>query len=245
MKKKTLRRKRTPKTNTALATSSSDTALAVPSYLEQTGTGTEHLTTDDVAMPRLTLAQAMSDQVNATSPDYIEGLQVGNFFNSVSSQNYGNGPVPFSILCAYAPRGIEFAPMEQGGGVLDMNVPLDDPRMLFGTDGSAPQATRFYDYVLMLNPGTPEEEMIAMSLARSGVRAAKSLNGLARMRGTAIYTGIYTAEAVQKTSPQGTYMTWRIRNAGFIAEGSVAAFAAAHDSLKTKTITPDPIQETE
>jgi len=244
MKKKTVRRKRTPKTNTALAPIS-DTALTVPSYLEQTGIGTEHLTSDDVALPRLTLAQAMSDQVNATSPDYIEGLQVGNFFNSVSSQNYGNGPVPFSILCAYAPRGIEFAPMEQGGGVLDMNVPLDDPRMLFGEDGAAPQATRFYDYVLMLHPGTPEEEMIAMSLARSGVRAAKSLNGLARMRGTAIYTGIYTAEAVQKTSPQGTYMTWRFRNAGFIAEGSVAPFAAAHDSLKTKNVTPTPVLETE
>lgn len=210
----------------------------VPTYLDTTGPlGTEHLTPDDVQMPRLSLAQAMSDQVNKTHADYIDGVGVGDFFNSVSGQNYGAGPVRFSILCSYPPRGIEFAPMEQGGGVVDRDVPLTDPRMLFGANGEPPQATRFYDYVLQLDPGTPEEEMIGMSLARSGVRAAKSLNGLVRMRGTAIFTGIYTAESISKTSQQGTYMSWRFRNAGFIAEDSVQKYADLYAGLKAVPVT--------
>jgi hypothetical protein len=227
-------RRRTAKTTAVTTTTST-----VPAYLDDsTPIGTEHLTTDDVQMPRLSLAQAMSDQVNATHADHIEGLKVGDFFNSVSGQVYGS-PLRFSILCAYAPRGIEFAPMEQGGGVVDPHVPLTDPRMLFGANGEAPQATRFYDYVLMINPGSPNEEMIAMSLARSGVRAAKSLNGLFRMRGTAIFTGIYTAESVSKTAQQGTYMGWRFRNAGFIAEESVQQFADLHAGLKSAPVSHD------
>jgi len=81
--------------------------------------------------------------------------------------------------------------------------------------------------------------VIAMSLARSGVKAAKSLNGLVRMRGTAIFTGIYTAESLSKTASQGTYMTWRFRNAGFIAEAEVSKFAALHTSLKAQAVTTD------
>ena len=213
----------------SLTTTTSDT---VPAYLDTGSTvGIDHLTADDVAMPRINLAQAMSDQINKTHPDFIEGVGIGDFFNSVSGTNYGS-EFPFSILCAYPPRGVEFAPIEEGGNIIDPNVALDDPRLMFGADGTKPQATRFYDYVIALYPGEPREEVISMSLARSGVRAAKSLNGLARMRGTAIYTGIYTAAAIQKTSQQGSYQTWRFRNAGFIPESCVAKFAALHESLR-------------
>jgi len=216
-------------------TTTMTTTSLVPEYLD-TGTdlGIEHLTAEDVAMPRLSLAQAMSDQVNRTHPDYIEGLGVGDLFNSVSMQNYGPGPLSISLLCAYPPRAIEFAKIEEGGGVLDLDVPLNDPRLLFGADGSKPRATRFYDYVLMLYPGEPHEEVISLSLARSGVRAAKALNGLARMRGTAVYTGIYTVESTQKTSSQGSYQTFRFRNAGFIPEARVADFASLHESLSRR-----------
>lgn len=209
--------------------------LTVPAYLDSnTGVGLEHLSAEDVDMPRLSLAQAMSDQVNATHADHIEGLAVGDFFNSVSGVVYGSGPLRFSILCCYPPRGIEFAPIEQGGGVVDRNVPLGDKRLMFGPQGEPPIATRFYDYVLMLNPGESGEEMISMSLARSGVRAAKSLNGLARMRGSDIFTGIYSAESVAKTSQQGSYVTWRFRNCGFIPEDLVERYRDCHVSLKRR-----------
>lgn len=230
--------------STSLTTTTTP-ALKVPSYLDSSkGVGLEHLSADDIAMPRLSLAQAMSDQVNPAHADRVEGLAVGDFFNSLSGIVYGSGPLRFSILCSYPPRGIEFAPMEQGGGVVDRSVPLNDPRMMFGANGEAPQATRFYDYVLMLDPGE-REEMISMSLARSGVRAAKSLNGLARMRGADIFTGIYTAESVPKTSQQGSYMTWRFRNSGFIAEDLVERYRTHHISLKTRQDNPEASTDSE
>ena len=199
--------------------------------------GTEHITSDDVMMPRLGLAQAISNEVNKQDADFIDGLGVGDFWNTASGKVYGPGPLTFSVLIAHPPRAIEFAPLSDGGGVVDPNVPLTDPRMAFGEDGSPPQATKFYDFVLWLHD---HNEMIAMSLARSAIKAAKSLNGLIRMRGTAIYTGRYTVNSVQKTSSQGSYQSWRFRNSPLenISEEQAQDFAKLHAGLKLAIPTP-------
>jgi hypothetical protein len=199
--------------------------------------GTEHITSDDVMMPRLGLAQAISNEVNKTHADFIDDLGVGDFWNTVSGKVYGGGPLTFSILVAHPPRAVEFASLSDGGGIIDSNVPLNDPRMNFGDDGSPPQATKFYDYVLWLHDSN---ELIAMSLARSAIKAAKSLNGLIRMRGTAVFTGRYTVTSVQKTSSQGNYQSWRFRNStlGDVPEAQAQEFAKLHAGLRGAVLTP-------
>jgi len=227
MKKKA---RRTPKT--AITTTHPPTLVPTSPPL-----GTEHITSDDVMMPRLGLAQAISHEVNKTHADFIESLGVGDFWNTVSGKVYGPGPLTFSILVAHPPRAVEFAPLSDGGGIVDLNVPLTDPRMQFGEDGSPPQATKFYDYVLWLHES---DEMIAMSLARSAIKAAKSLNGLIRMRGTSVFTGRYTVTSVQKTSSQGNYQSWRFRNSplGDVPEEKAQEFAHIHSGLKLALPTP-------
>ena len=226
----TKRMRRKPKT--AITTTHSAPLVATAAPL-----GTEHITSDDVMMPRLGLAQAISNEVNKQDADFIDGLGVGDFWNTASGKGYGPGPLTFSILVAHPPRAIEFAPLSEGGGVVDPNVPLTDPRMAFGEDGSPPQATKFYDYVLWLHESN---EMIAMSLARSAIKAAKSLNGLIRMRGTAVFTGRYTVTSVQKTSSQGNYQSWRFRNSplGNVTEEQAQDFAKLHSGLKLTLPTP-------
>lgn len=213
------------------------TTTSVPAPLTSLSlVGTEHITSDDVHMPRLVLAQAMSPQVNKSNPDYVKGLGVGDLFNSVSGQVYGPGPLTFSILVAHPPRAVEFAPLSEGGGVLDPNVSLTDSRLKFGPNGEHPKATKFYDFVLYLHD---TKEMISMSLARSGIKAAKSLNGLIMMRRSAVYTGLYSVTSVQATSKEGTYMTWRFRNEGDATEAEIAQYADLHGSLKGAVIAPD------
>jgi len=230
--------RRTPKTAIT-------TTHPAPLVVNAPPLGTEHITSDDVMMPRLGLAQAISNEVNKQHADYIDGLGVGDFWNTVTGKIYGPGPMTFSILVAHPPRAIEFAPLSDGGGVVDPNVPLTDPRMAFGEDGSPPQATKFYDYVLWLHES---DEMIAMSLARSAIKAAKSLNGLIRMRGTAVFTGRYTVTSVQKTSSHGNYESWRFRNAspGRVTEAQAVTFAEMHAALKGTAIPPEiVVPETE
>tara|TARA_R110000824_G_scaffold46873_3_gene134247 strand:+ start:955 stop:1704 length:750 start_codon:yes stop_codon:yes gene_type:complete len=214
------------------------TALEAPSFVEVNDRrGTEHLTKDDMQMPRLALAQKMSNQLDPQHPSYLPDLRTGELFNDVTGNVYGSEPLRFAVIRSDPPRGIEFSPLEEGGGVKDMNVPLDDPRMLFGPDGEVPVATRFYDYVVVLLDH--EEELIAMSLARTGVKAAKSLNTLMKVRKGPAFAGVFTATPTTETNNKGTYGVWKFQNAGWVSKEQYQRFNDLYESLKEKNLVID------
>ncbi len=185
-------------------------ALVAPSFINKDDTsGTEHIEQQDLQMPRLGLAQKMSPQIEESKGEYIEGLKFGQFFNSLTQENYEKGPLDFLVIRADRPRGIEFYPMDDGGGVKDMNVSRDDPRMQFGPDGEKPTATLFYDYIIAL---IPTNELIALSLKGSGLKAARQLNGLMKIRSGPCFAGLYEVSTVVKSNDKGTYAVYQIRN---------------------------------
>jgi hypothetical protein len=55
------------------------TAVADVSMFEGIPTGLESVTTKDLIIPRLTILQALSPQVNANKPEYIKDAKVGDF----------------------------------------------------------------------------------------------------------------------------------------------------------------------
>lgn len=196
--------------------------------------GNEGMGRDDVAMPRLGLAQKMSKEVDPTNAArYIEGLQFQEMFNSLTKQRFGKGPLYFCILRRDAPRFIEFFPIADGGGIKDMNVPVGDPRTDFTTGEGGqrikPVATKFYDYiVLLLNEQTladPASNIIALSLKSSGLKVAKKINMFIQQRaaqGKTICKGVYkltTGHDTDKTSGS-TYAIFNVDNAGWLQAGS-------------------------
>jgi hypothetical protein len=105
--------------------------LQRPSFIPKSSEGTENITKDDIQMPRMALAQPMSPQLVEGDPKFIEDLKTGQLFNDLTSENFGKGPILFSVIRADRPRGVEFNPLDEGGGIKDFNVPLDDERMQF------------------------------------------------------------------------------------------------------------------
>jgi hypothetical protein len=166
----------------------------VPDFLKDidSNEGLEGLTRDDMVMPRLALAQKMSHEVDPENAKFIEGLEIGELFNSVHKTIYGEGPMEFIVLKRDTPRYVEFNPLEQGGGIKDMNVPANDPRTQFtrGADGKSvkPVATKFYDFIVML---LPSMEIIGLSFKSTGLKAARLLN-------TALATPILTKSGPKK-----------------------------------------------
>lgn len=195
--------------------------------------GTEGITQDDIQMPRLALAQKMSPQLDA-----IEGLQFGDLFNSLTEQIYEQ-PIDFVVLRADRPRAIEFKPLDEGGGVVDPNVPLTDPRCSWGDDGEKPVATVFYDFIVAL---LPTRELIALSFKSTGLKAAKALNGLIKMRTGPIYAGLYEM-TTSKKSGEKPYAIFNIRNSprgpegkpGWVPDQETYDWAkAVHEAIATK-----------
>lgn len=201
--------------------------------------GNEGIGREDVLMPRLGLAQKMSPEIDPTNQGrFIEGLQFTDMFNSLTRTKFGKGPLHFVILRRDDPRFIEFNPIDQGGGIKDMNVLPGDPRTAFTTGANGervkPIATMFYDFIVLLltdfNPVEPLQNVIALSFKSSGIKAAKRLNFLVQQRGQKmIYKGVYElstgSETDKKTS--GVYAVYKVKNAGWLTPDSPIEKVAA------------------
>lgn len=184
-----------------------------PAYIKDGREGLETITKQDMLLPRLALAQALSPQVTDGDPNRVEGLKVGDLFNSLNNSIYGR-EVHVQILRKDAPRAMEFRPVDDGGGVLDPNVPLNDPRLKWGADGEKPVATLFRDYIAVL---LPSRELISLSFKSSGIKVAKALNGLIAMRNKPIYAGRYVITTGVELKPK-PHQVFRVQNAGWVEE---------------------------
>jgi hypothetical protein len=168
---------------------------------------------------------------------FIEGLKLGYFYNTLTRQNYGP-EIEFTVIRAERPRGVEFFPLEDGGGVKDLNVPLDDPRMEFTTDEETgkvlkPIATIFYDYVVLL---LPAKEPAQLSLKSSAINCAKNLNSLIRIRGTASFTGRYRLVTETKSGKVGKYAVPSVQNLGWVTQDEAAFAETLYGSIASKKL---------
>lgn len=201
-----------------LATTAKPLAVAtslsvVPDYITKNDRrGFEDTKQTDVLIPRLALAQALSPQVTDGDPNRIEGLKVGDLFNSVTGRIYGR-EVHVQLLRKMPLRAMEFRSIDDGGGVLDPNVPLDDDRLKWGNSGDKkadkPKATLFRDFLGVV---LPEREIIALSFKSSGIKAAKALWGLATMRNAPTFAGRYVITTGVELTPK-PHQVYKVANA--------------------------------
>jgi len=226
-----------------------ETALTVPEFVK-TGkaSGTEHMTQEDFQVPRLLIAHAQSPQVTKGDPAKIEGLEVGQAFNDLTSEILGEDPIDVIFVRADPPRWVEFDPDDRKV-VLDRNVPHGDPRTLWTTnkDGEAvkPAATKFYDYVVLT---LPDLEPMALSYKSTGLNIARKLNGVLRSRyktpGTAgpgvsipIFARRFRLVPSQFKNDQGAWYLFVVQSAGIVQDAETYGIAEqAFDAVKLKTI---------
>lgn len=165
-----------------LAKTESQALSTIPADLTRdAGKGRENIGQDDVRPPRVLICQSGSPQRKPDDQKQIKGLNELDIFNDLSEQIYGRGPLKIIIIKTIAPfpRYMQFAPMDEGGGVIDFDVKPNDPRTAFTSDAEGhrvkPVATKFYDYLVWL----PEhQEVAAFSLKSTQLKVAIKLNGL-------------------------------------------------------------------
>lgn len=201
------------------------------------GAGYEGMTREDLQTPRLSLAQGLSPQISPDDPAYIEGLKLGDAFNSVTKQVYGRGPWSMAVVRRDPPRWIEFIPREMGGGIKDFNVPVNDPRTQFWNDSTTgerkpPIATKFYDFVVVF---LDTLEPVALSFKSKGISVAKSFNTLISLRrldigGSVerppIFMGKYLVSTFMDKAPKGTFTNLHIVNDGWVTDPALLTFLA-------------------
>lgn len=226
-----------------LAKKETETALARPSFIKAGDLrGAEEITTQDIRPPALRIAQAMSPQVKRSDAAYIEGLREGDLYNSLTGENYGEGPLKVAVLKFLGHRNVEFAPLNEGGGVVDFAVPDGDPRTQFTTqtvDGKEtrvkPAATKFYDYLaVILRDGTPE--LIALSMKGTQLKVATKLNTLIKLAQVPSFALLFEVRPVPEKKGTYSYYNWRFDRKGWVTEDQFNALSRLHDDLATRKV---------
>lgn len=224
-----------------------------PASLDPTDkSGTEDIGAQDVRLPRLAIAQGLSPQVTPGDGQFIEGLALFDMFNDLTAEVYGKGPLTF-VPVRRDVRRIEFTPRAEGGGMVDPDVPPNDPRLRWSKSSPEvakadvpPAATTFVEFViLLLRPGKAPEPIVLSikGTNKHNRRASDSLTTFIKLRNAAIYAGLYTVDTkVPAKNDKGTFGVPTIKNAGFIPKDTPAGAALYrfaedfHNALKGKVI---------
>lgn len=228
-----------------------------PQELDPTDrSGTEDIDASELRLPRLTIAQGLSPQITPGDPQYIDGLKLFDMFNDMTGEIYGRGPILF-VPVRRDIRRIEFIPRSEGGGVVDLDVPPNDPRLLWSWSSQElkasgaradvpPRATTFTEFVVLLVRNGVPPEPIVLSIKHTNKwnrRAADQLTLFIAARGAAIYSGLYAIDTLTTAkNDKGTFGIPVCKNAGFIPLNKPAGKVLyeyakdVHQSLSGKTI---------
>lgn len=88
---------------------------------EDAGVGFENVTQEDIRIPLVKIAQALSPQIKPNKAEYIQGLVEGVPFNSATNKIYPNG---FKFIPVYYSKTyLEWVPQSKGGGLAGSHGP--------------------------------------------------------------------------------------------------------------------------
>jgi hypothetical protein len=226
------------------------TQSLVPTYLTEVDlsgpTGLEAITAKDMKMPRLAIAQTTSNHarlMDEDSPEYIPGLKVGMFFDTVNKVVFGKGPLIVTPLVAKKHRRL-FSSRDEGSKTLCISdngidggrlAKLCDlcPKSKFGWDkkknsSTRPECTLFWSYLILIHTDENSFYPISLSLKSKMISAAEELNTFMRGRRIAgkqapAYLGIYNVSTFYDTSSTaGSFYNLKFRNAEWVPEKLVA-----------------------
>lgn len=190
----------------------------------------------ELQIPFIRLAQQMSPELKKKDAKYIQGLEAGDMFNTLTGKIY-NGEEGIKVIpCYQTTKYLEFVPREQGGGFMGEINPSDPilkQTRKEGTMDLLPNGnqvvTSDQHYCLLLDEdGGFEPVVIDMKVTQMKVsKRWKSQINMNKMKNPKtgqlallpLYSTIWKLRAVEETNRrQETYANYSVEKVGVISD---------------------------
>lgn len=188
---------------------------------EMGGAGFENVTSRDVLLPRLTILQGLSPQLNKGRPEYIAGASVGQICDVANGDVWDEIQV---VLCHYSRVFLEWAPRASGKGlvmnhgdnvaILEQTVPDEKRRPILPNGNIISESAQWA--VLNLTAGG-RRSMIPM--ASTALKSSRQLmTRLTNMTAVAssgkqfrppIFYKVWTLSTVSVSNSSGDWSAWK------------------------------------
>lgn len=192
-----------------------------PDFLPKSDRGAEQIGLKDMVLPRLKLCQSGTPERKKSEENYLQGLDEGMFFNSMTRVIYGE-KIQVVPLFIYQSR-IYFRDMKEGGGIIcqapdgvrcQLNAGGPCLHSNWGAKGEPPECSEIYNYPCLIyaGPGEASQELIFVSLKSTGVAAAKDWNSKIRLRRRDMFAGVYELSSFPDTAKGQSFFNWAVQN---------------------------------
>ncbi len=195
--------------------------------LEDAGSASEGMSKDDMMIPRLSILQQMSPQINKRDGAYVDGAEAGHIYDNVSNEVYDGENGITVVPISYRRAHIEWK-ADRGGLVNDHgsdSACLDNctrgSRGEYLTDeGNEIVPTGEYFVYVVEDDGNYSPAMLSMS--KSQLKRARQWNSMInRLQvphpqggGTinpAMFWNAYTLSTVPEENDQGSWFGWSVK----------------------------------
>lgn len=200
----------------------------VVDFSTMSGSGFENVNSSEVAIPFLKIASSQSPEMKKTNSKFVDGLEEGFIFNSVTKEFWENIKV---VPCFFRVRGVEWEPLGTGTGApVNIYKPENIPTLQRGADGedhymvngqpSQTYIVRTAEYfVLRLNAdGSFEPAQIIMQ--KTQYKKAKYWNTTmlsqkmkiadGQYKDLPMFAHTYTMSAVHESNSKNDWWGWKI-----------------------------------
>lgn len=239
-----------------LATTNKKTALQKSDVsdemlLADQGAGTEGISVADMAIPRISILQKGSPQLDKTDGLFVKGAEQGDFLENVTNSVYAKGEDGFIMIpVCYQRNNIEWILKKLGGGFVQSHGPddavlgrckrNDDNQMLLPNGHEVVTTAEYYCYVLTEDGAAPQQ--VVISMAKTQLKKARKLNTqitsllVPRPSGPgtfnpAMFYSHFKATTVPESNDKGSWMGWSLTREGNtldLENGSQIYLAARH-----------------
>lgn len=196
-----------------------------PSFMPEPNSnrGSENVGFGDLALPRLQIVQDLSPQHKKNKPEYIEGAQIGDLFNTVTNELYGRETLLVPVY--YALEWLVWRQRDAGGGLVHV-ADTKEEAVEFYSQSDEQSQLEILDtaqhYCLRIDPNSPMDnprmEEIVVSMAKSGLKASRTWNSQIKIAGGDRWERLYKVGTIEADGRKGEYWTWRIAQQGFVTE---------------------------
>lgn len=205
-----------------------------PSYLavpEGGARGSENVQVMDCVIPRLELIQDLSPQRKQNKPEYIEGAEEGDIFNTVTRTLLGKSVIVVPVL--FRKEYIIWKDRKQGGGFKGAHADEASAKAALAALEDK-QACEIIDtaqhFCLLIHGGRVDEVVVSMS--RTKMKVSRQWNSLVRLTGFDRFAHAYRLESVPESNAKGSFYNWKITPYGYAPEAVFRAGEKLYEQVK-------------
>lgn len=205
---------------------------------EYVGRGSEAVTTNDLAIPRLKLLQMINDEVQPGHPKQVEGAQAGMIMNSVTEELYTS---LFVINMSFTKKFVVWRTRKSGGGMVGTYDSEDEALAALEEQGLAAKDHEIKEnpthLVLLLDDeGNPKS--VAM-LDMPGVKVKKSKIWNTRINdeekeGNPRFGCVWQLGVVSESNNSGNYFNYDVTLVAHAPDELYTQAVEAYNALFTK-----------